>query len=112
RSNELRIHLNQLLSNQPVEILAGNRVLEIRPYGVHKGGILAPMSPERQARTTILAIGDDRTDEDLFTSLSPDAISVKVGPGSTRARFRLESTSSVRALLQMLVETGVREHLA
>jgi trehalose 6-phosphate synthase/phosphatase len=112
RANELRIHLNQLLSNQPVEILAGNRVLEIRPYGVHKGRILAPMSPEREARTTILAIGDDRTDEDLFTSLPPDAISVKVGPGSTRARFRLESTSSVRALLQMLAETGVREHLA
>ncbi len=112
RANELRIHLNQLLSNQPVEILAGNRVLEIRPYGVHKGRILAPMSSEREARTTILAIGDDRTDEDLFTSLLPDAISVKVGPGSTRARFRLESTSSVRALLQMLAETGVREHLA
>ena len=112
RANELRIHLNQLLSNQPVEILAGNRVLEIRPYGVHKGRILAPMSSEREARTTILAIGDDRTDEDLFTSLPPDAVSVKVGPGSTRARFRLESTSSVRALLQMLAETGVREHLA
>ena len=112
RANELRIHLNQLLSNQPVEILAGNRVLEIRPYGVHKGRILAPMSSEREARSTILAIGDDRTDEDLFTSLPPDAISVKVGPGSTRARFRLESTSSVRALLQMLAETGVREHLA
>jgi trehalose 6-phosphate synthase/phosphatase len=112
RANELRIHLNQLLSNQPVEILAGNRVLEIRPYGVHKGRILAPMSSEREARSTILAIGDDRTDEDLFTSLPPDAISVKVGPGSTRARFRLESTSSVRALLQMLAETGVREHQA
>ena len=55
---------------------------------------------------------NDRTDEDLFTSLPPDAISVKVGPGSTRARFRLESTSSVRSLLQMLAETGVREHLA
>jgi trehalose 6-phosphate synthase/phosphatase len=112
RANELRIHLNQLLSNQPVEILAGNRVLEIRPYGVHKGRILPPMSSEREARTTIVAFGDDRTDEDLFTSLPPDAISVKVGPGSTRARFRLESTSSVRSLLQMLAETGVREHLA
>ena len=112
RANELRIHLNQLLSNQPVEILAGNRVLEIRPYGVHKGRILPPMSPEREARTTILAIGDDRTDEDLFASLPPAAISVKVGPGGTRARFRLDSTASVRALLQMLAETGVREHLA
>jgi trehalose 6-phosphate synthase/phosphatase len=111
RANELRIHLNQLLSNQPVEILAGNRVLEIRPYGVHKGRIIPPMSPEREARTTILAVGDDRTDEDLFTSLPPDAISARVGPGATRARYRLESTSSVRALLRMLVETGVREHL-
>jgi trehalose 6-phosphate synthase/phosphatase len=112
RANELRIHLNQLLSNQPVEILAGNRVLEIRPYGVHKGRILPPMSPEREARTTIVAIGDDRTDEDLFASLPPDAISVKVGPGGTRARFRLDGTSSVRTLLQMLAETGIREHLA
>ena len=112
RANELRIHLNQLLSNQPVEILAGNRVLEIRPYGVHKGRIIPPMSPEREARTTILAIGDDRTDEDLFTSLPPHAISARVGPGATRARFRLESTSSVRGLLQMLAEAGVREHLA
>jgi trehalose 6-phosphate synthase/phosphatase len=112
RANELRIHLNQLLSNQPVEILAGNRVLEIRPYGVHKGRIIPPMSPEREARTTILAIGDDRTDEDLFASLPPDAISARVGPGPTRARFRLDGTPSVRVLLQMLADTGVREHLA
>ena len=55
---------------------------------------------------------DDRTDEDLFVSLPPAAISVKVGPGGTRARFRLDSTSAVRALLQMLAETGVSEHLA
>ncbi len=108
RANELRIHLNQLLSNQPVEILAGNRVLEIRPYGVHKGRIIPPMSPEREARTTVLAIGDDRTDEDLFVSLQPEAISARVGPGATRARFRLDGTASVRALLQTLVDAGVR----
>jgi trehalose 6-phosphate synthase/phosphatase len=95
-----------------VEILAGNRVLEIRPHGIHKGRIVPPLPPDRLARTTVLAIGDDRTDEDLFVSLPPDAVSVKVGPGATRARFRLESTSSVRAMLQMLVETGVPEHLA
>ena len=44
RANELRLHLNQLLSNQPVEILAGNRVIEIRPYGVHKGRIVPPLA--------------------------------------------------------------------
>src|SRR5919106_1566197 len=98
-ANELRIHLNQLLSNQPVEIIAGHRVLEIRPYGVHKGRIIPPMSPEREARTTVLAIGDDRTDEDLFASLPPEAISVRVGPGATKARFRLDGTSAVRGVL-------------
>jgi trehalose 6-phosphate synthase/phosphatase len=106
RANELRLHLSQLLSNQPVEILAGNRVLEIRPHGIHKGRIVPPLPPERLARTTVLAIGDDRTDEDLFGALPPEAISIRVGPGITKARFRLESVPAVRQLLQSLVESG------
>jgi trehalose 6-phosphate synthase/phosphatase len=107
RANELRLHLNQLLSNQPVEILPGNRVIEIRPYGVHKGRIVPPMSAERQAATTILAIGDDRTDEDLFNALPPEAVTIRVGPGPTKARFRLDGVAAVRELLSSLVETGV-----
>jgi trehalose 6-phosphate synthase/phosphatase len=107
RSNELRLHLNQLLSNQPVEILAGNRVIEIRPYGVHKGRIVPPRSPVRQAATTILAVGDDRTDEDLFGALPPEAITVKVGPGTTKARFRVDGVGAVRRLLHSLLESGI-----
>jgi trehalose 6-phosphate synthase/phosphatase len=107
RANELRLHLNQVLSNQPVEILAGNRVIEIRPYGVHKGRIVPPLSPERQAATTIVAVGDDRTDEDLFAALPPEAITIRVGPGVTRARFRLDGVAGVRDLLRSLLETGV-----
>jgi trehalose 6-phosphate synthase/phosphatase len=107
RANELRLHLNQLLSNQPVEILAGNRIIEIRPYGVHKGRIVPPLSPERLAATTILAIGDDRTDEDLFGALPPEAITIKVGPGDTKARFRLDGVTAVRQLLQALAGVGV-----
>jgi trehalose 6-phosphate synthase/phosphatase len=107
RANELRLHLTQLLSNQPVEILAGHKVIEIRPYGFHKGRIVPPLPPEKQASTTVLAIGDDRTDEDLFAALQPDAITIRVGPGVTRARFRLDSVASVRALLQSLVEAEV-----
>jgi trehalose 6-phosphate synthase/phosphatase len=108
RANELRLHLNQMLSNQPVEILGGNRVLEIRPHGIHKGRIVPPLTPERLARTAVVAIGDDRTDEDLFASLPAEAITVRVGPGPTRARFRLEGTAQVRGILQLLTETGVR----
>jgi trehalose 6-phosphate synthase/phosphatase len=107
RANELRLHLNQLQSNKPVEILAGNRVIEIRPYGVHKGRIVPPLSPERMAATTIVAIGDDRTDEDLFGALPPEAISIKVGPGDTKARFRVDGVTAVRQILQSLVDAGV-----
>jgi trehalose 6-phosphate synthase/phosphatase len=107
RANELRLHLTQLLSNQPVEILAGHKVIEIRPYGIHKGRIIPPLTPERFAATTVLAIGDDRTDEDLFEALPPDAITVRVGPGATQARFRVDGVPAVRALLYSLVESEV-----
>ena len=36
------------------------------------------------------AIGDDRTDEDLFGALPTEAITIKVGPGDTKARFRVD----------------------
>jgi len=74
---------------------------------VHKGRIVPALSPERQAATTTLAIGDDRTDEDLFAALPPEAITVRVGPGDTRARFRLDGVTGVRQLLRSLLETGV-----
>jgi trehalose 6-phosphate synthase/phosphatase len=107
RANELRLHLTQLLSNQPVEILAGHKVVEIRPYGVHKGRIVPPLPPERLASTAVLAIGDDRTDEDLFAAVPSDAITIKVGPGATQARFRLDGVPAARALLHALIEAEV-----
>lgn len=107
RANELRLHLSQLLSNQPVEILAGNKVVEIRPYGVHKGRIVPPLPPERLAAMAVLAMGDDRTDEDLFAAVPSDAVTIRVGPGATRARFRLDGVPAARALLHSLVEAEV-----
>jgi trehalose 6-phosphate synthase/phosphatase len=90
-----------------VEILAGDKVIEIRPYGVHKGRIVPALPPERLAETTMVAIGDDRTDEDLFAVLPPEAISIKVGRGATRAGFRLDGVPAVRALLRCLIAAPV-----
>jgi trehalose 6-phosphate synthase/phosphatase len=110
RANELRVHLNQVLSNQPVEILPGHRLLEIRPYGIHKGRIVAQLSAERLSNTAVVAIGDDRTDEDLFAALPPEAVTIRVGPGPTRARFRLDGIPAVRSLLRTVVEADVGAH--
>src|ERR687897_535619 len=103
RANELRLHLSQLLSNQPVEILAGHKVIEIRPYGIHKGRIVPPLSPQRLACTVVPAMGDDRTDEDLFAALPPEAITIRLGPGATQARFRVDGVPAARFLLYSLV---------
>jgi trehalose-6-phosphatase len=55
----------------------------------------------------VVAIGDDRTDADIFVSLPPEAITVRVGPGPTRAHYRLEGTGAVRGVLQLLAESAV-----
>jgi trehalose 6-phosphate synthase/phosphatase len=105
QSNELRVHLSQLLSNQPLEILTGHKVIEIRPHGINKGRIVAEvLRRPRPAPPTLVAIGDDVTDEDLFAALPDDAVSIRVGMVRSRARHRLATVAEVRALLRTLLD--------
>ena len=79
QANELRLHLTEMLSNTPVEIAArreGDR--DPRPrhqQGPHRARHPRPAMPG----ALLVAIGDDRTDEDLFAALPPDAVAVHVG---------------------------------
>jgi hypothetical protein len=57
-----------------------------------------------------LAIGDDRTGEDLFERLPPDARTVLLGEGASRARFRLASPRAVSDFLDALCDVGVETH--
>ena len=60
----------------------------------------------------MLAIGDDRTDEDLFASLPPDAISARVGPARPGRASGSTAPRRCAAVLQMLADAGVRADLA
>jgi trehalose 6-phosphate synthase/phosphatase len=104
QANELRLHLTQLLSNAPVEIIPGEKVIEVRPHGANKGSIVAPIVEHAPASTLVVALGDDPTDEDLFEALPPRAIAVHVGPGPSRASIRLAGVGDARRLLSSLVE--------
>ncbi len=53
-----------------------------------------------------MAIGDDKTDEDLFEVLPSSAFSIKVGLGPTKARFNLSSQSQVLPLLWNCIKTS------
>jgi trehalose 6-phosphate phosphatase len=48
-------------------------------------------------------LGDDVTDEDAFAALAPPAVTVKVGPGETVARYRLPDIDAVVAYLRQYV---------
>lgn len=101
QAKELRLHLANLLSNFPVEIMQGNKVIEVRAQGVNKGSVVPLALP--QEGEAALAMGDDTTDEDLFAALPPSAFAIHIGPGESRAPYRLPDPDAARRLLQSLL---------
>jgi len=99
QAHELGMHLGQLMSNQPIELLWGDHVLEIRPYGVHKGTVADELAKEHLPEATLVAAGNDRTDEDLFGSLPDDALTIAVGERPSKARYRVHDVWELRRLL-------------
>ena len=101
QAHELRLRLRDALCNQPFEVLEGSKVIEIRLRGVSKAVVAHRVKAEPD--TAVMAIGDDRTDEDLVRALPPSSITVAVGRRPTRARFRLDDYRAVRHVLRSLV---------
>jgi trehalose 6-phosphate synthase/phosphatase len=104
RARALELELTALLGSAAVEILPGAMVIEVRPRGAHKGRIVPSLVARAPAGALIVAIGDDRTDEDLFAALPPGALAVHVGPEPTRTPIRLAGVPDVHALLRALAE--------
>jgi trehalose 6-phosphate synthase/phosphatase len=102
RLRALRAELNNSLGPN-AEMLEGNKVLEVRLRGVHKGTVVGRILEHSPPGTRLFAAGDDRTDEDMFGALPEDAISIRIGPGQTRARFRLQSPFELRRLLGSII---------
>ncbi|GAA4390887.1 bifunctional alpha,alpha-trehalose-phosphate synthase (UDP-forming)/trehalose-phosphatase [Hymenobacter koreensis] len=103
RARELVTHLSFVAGSTGLQVLEGNKVIEIKNAGIDKGVAAARWVQEFEP-DFILALGDDRTDEDTFRALPNDAYTVKVGtrPRSL-ARFHVESSREVRELLAGLM---------
>ncbi|WP_372775572.1 bifunctional alpha,alpha-trehalose-phosphate synthase (UDP-forming)/trehalose-phosphatase [Mangrovibacterium sp.] len=103
RANELKDELHDMISNYNLEIMEGNKVIEVKAGGINKG-IAAMRFLNNHQVDCILAIGDDWTDEYMFRELPETAITVKVGLKNTAATYKVESVNSVRLLLKSLTE--------
>ena len=102
RANELKDELTSLTANYNVDILEGNKVIEVKNSGINKGKAAANKL-NRYNYDFILGIGDDWTDEYLFEELPKTAITVKVGMSNTLAKYNVKSFNEVRELLNKLL---------
>src|SRR5262249_26022943 len=99
----LRRALRERLRDEPVELLDGELVLELRPRGVDKGRVVGTALRAAPPGAAVLAVGDDRTDEDLFGALPGEAIAIHVGGRETVAQLRVRDWRDVRALLERML---------
>jgi trehalose 6-phosphate synthase/phosphatase len=113
RANELLSQLDQALTGQPAEVIGGRRVVEVRARGVNKGVYVAQVFGQGLTpRHIAIAVGDDRTDQDMFAAMPKGAVSLHVGGGRTvgpaRHQHVLADPADARALLAELLEAARR----
>jgi trehalose 6-phosphate synthase/phosphatase len=90
-------------SNLNLQILQGNKVVEIRNYNINKANA-GMYFINKEKYEFILFIGDDWTDEDLFDFLKDkNAYTIKVGYGISKAKFNVYNYKDVRNLLMELL---------
>ncbi|WP_437689993.1 bifunctional alpha,alpha-trehalose-phosphate synthase (UDP-forming)/trehalose-phosphatase [Sorangium sp. So ce176] len=102
-AREVPAQLEELLRESDLELIPGRKVLEVRLRGVNKGAIVPRVLSTVPPDAMVVALGDDRTDEDLFAALPPTALTVHVGGGESSAAFQLPDPASARRLLRALV---------
>jgi trehalose 6-phosphate synthase/phosphatase len=101
QAHRIRDRVEQLFPSHEVETVTGSKVLELRPRGVNKG--LAVQAVQREhPGALVVAIGDDRTDEDMFAALPQSGIAIHVGTSPSKAGHRLAGPAAIRELLETL----------
>ena len=85
-----------------LQIVPGNKIVEIKPPDFNKGSETLRRLGQ-QSYDFVMAIGDDTTDEDMFRVLPPEGISIKVGNFSQVAKYRIPLQSSVIPFLSNLI---------
>jgi trehalose 6-phosphate synthase/phosphatase len=97
--------LEEVIHSYNLKILDGNKVVEILTNAVGKGYAVKKLLDQNHY-DFVLSIGDDATDEEMFSFFSSDsdAVTIKVGEGITKARYKLYNIMEVEDFLKHLSE--------
>ncbi|WOL08600.1 putative alpha,alpha-trehalose-phosphate synthase [Canna indica] len=121
QAKELLDHLENVLANEPVAVKRGQHIVEVNPQGISKGkvveNLLATMLNTGKPPDFVLCIGDDRSDEDMFESISSytnnpshpaiaEVFACTVGQKPSKAKYYLDDTVDVIKMLQGLANAS------
>ncbi|KAA2238579.1 bifunctional alpha,alpha-trehalose-phosphate synthase (UDP-forming)/trehalose-phosphatase [Chitinophaga agrisoli] len=102
RANELMNNLRYYTNDKGLQVLPGDKVIEVKNVEINKGRAAINWLQDRPY-DFVMAIGDDHTDEDIFKALPEETISIKVGSQVSAARYYLRNFQEVRQFLATLV---------
>jgi trehalose 6-phosphate synthase/phosphatase len=106
RAKELVETLEAYLSNTPLHLMQGAKVIEVKRSNVNKGRAAQRWLGPESDYDFVLAIGDDVTDEDLFAVVPKQGYSIKVGRSpQSQARYYVRDVAKVRELLTEMAES-------
>jgi trehalose-phosphatase len=86
-----------------VHVTVGKEVVELSVLGTHKGYAVDQLRMQAAANA-VLYLGDDVTDENAFAHLHGADLGIKIGPGETRAGYRVPDPESAVRTLGFLLE--------
>lgn len=103
RVNQLVDALINPCSRHNLQIMKGNKIVEIKSADFNKGSE-AKRLIEKGNYDFIMAIGDDTTDEEMFLALPEDAITIKVGKNTKTSKYNLPTQQQTLYFLNQLTE--------
>ena len=95
--------LQSLAGKDDIHINFGKAVIEFAVIAMDKGHAFAQVR-SRHGVSAALFVGDDLTDESVFTTLSGPDLAIKVGEGPTAASFRVEDPLDVARMFATLAQ--------
>ena len=103
KARQLATDLSAMLSNEPVNVRQGRKIVEVTATQVNKGAAVMRFLEGRQYDLVVVA-GDDTTDESMFRLDLANLISIRVGDaGDSHAQYSVPSPRVMRRFLESAV---------
>ncbi|MBP6731457.1 MAG: trehalose-phosphatase [Chitinophagales bacterium] len=104
-SRELIRAIRDITNTYRLKVIDGNKIVEVIS-SVSGKDIAIKNIIGKNTFDCILALGDDKTDEDMFSELAENknAVTIKIGEGATVAKYRYTSVQQAIMLLKQIAQ--------